>query len=965
MDEPVFFAEDSSEVAEHFAVPDEFRYVGAVDESSIPPVMPTVYLDWEVAKRLQFEGQRSIETDLEVAGILLGTRSADSQIIRVSHIAVARDEDSSPVHFKFSYSVWDDLIDQMEEMSQRAGEELLLLGWYHTHPNMAVFLSRYDLRTHRDFARPYQFALVLAPEAGTDTTAVGFFCNRGDGTPLLPGVRLYGVGKKEDVGRALPWRFQSVEAEGVYEGEGEGEEEGEEAIFESPEVTQLGVVRMEDPDWLTLGEDPSEGPVLAILEAMAASVVETKADRIAVLLGTKTRDNHITINRVRFLGSMGDSPEQERADILGALRFMAEAFPAHNDQKILGVVRLVSPHRFRRGDAYDPVEHNIRIALLLGEVGYDLDQVPFQVGIALYPGIEEDAIFFQVFAQHKTSRPVPLMSMRALAVPSMRANERYEPVDGPIFNIDEEPCHKPPSYGAGKKAADEKAKKEQARKAPAASPPASQRGDYVDPTTTGTDWDVIEDDTPEKARGGIPLMLLGIGVVAVVLLVALLMFLGGDDQGPAAGDPGASNAPIVIEGEPYEFTISGCGAGWNPTRTCTPLHTGDQAELVRVTRLPAYDAATFEPLEAWLLPKVSQDRPKVRLERRTEGAEWVFSVAATSERWTDFWGDGEPFRATLTMLPRGAELGGGDEWAPLRRSSELILAGKTDAGQHVDEDAGGREAHDDGGSKPSGPVRLKWNANGSSAFATVYDRSRQAFNGPLYVEGEGDAGGTWAVSLSEGGRLLGTGKSAGGVTNGARTNIGPAVGEVMKAPAIAAKLAAVQGEAPVIQATLTPPDRSAPLELEITLRGEGVQASITHRVCVMAEREDGQPLLGAKAGETTNDVVGEFSINPKGGRKTFAERDAFAAGSCGDGSSSRWANVAFAGPMQLSFRYTGSDEAIAVRVPAKYVLPDGTGLYEPGSNSCFSATVTLDAAGNQSRAPKVKKVGKLVDGACQ
>ena len=182
MDEPVFFAEDTSEVATHFDVPAEHQYIGKVDESSIDPEMPTIYLQWEVAKRLQFEGQRSIQEDLEVAGILLGTRSADDSVIKVSHIAVAKDEDSSPVHFKFSYSVWDDLIDQMEEMSNEAGEELLLLGWYHTHPNMAVFLSRYDLRTHRDFARPYQFALVLAPRVGTSQT-VG-----------LPGAHLRRVG---------------------------------------------------------------------------------------------------------------------------------------------------------------------------------------------------------------------------------------------------------------------------------------------------------------------------------------------------------------------------------------------------------------------------------------------------------------------------------------------------------------------------------------------------------------------------------------------------------------------------------------------------------------------------------------------------------------------------------------------------------------------------------------------------
>ena len=168
--------------------------------------------------------------------------------------------------------------------------------------------------------------------------------------------------------------FTTRAGAGQEEGDEDGQvDEEEDTEADEPEVAQLGVVRMEDPDWLTLGEDPSEGAVLPILEGMAAAVVETKKDRIGVLLGTKTKDNHITINRVRFLGTMRDDADGERVDILGALRFMAESFPAHHSEKILGVCRIVSPHRFRRGDAYDPCEHNIRIALLLGEVGYDLD----------------------------------------------------------------------------------------------------------------------------------------------------------------------------------------------------------------------------------------------------------------------------------------------------------------------------------------------------------------------------------------------------------------------------------------------------------------------------------------------------------------------------------------------------------------------------------------------------------------
>ncbi len=971
MDEPVFFAEDTSEVATHFDVPAEHQYIGKVDESSIDPEMPTIYLQWEVAKRLQFEGQRSIQEDLEVAGILLGTRSADDSVIKVSHIAVAKDEDSSPVHFKFSYSVWDDLIDQMEEMSNEAGEELLLLGWYHTHPNMAVFLSRYDLRTHRDFARPYQFALVLAPRVGTSQTAVGFFCNRGEGTPLLPGLRLYDVTPGDDVGRALPWGFQDLEAEGVYEGEGETEDDGADTQDDDPEVAQLGVVRMEDPDWLTLGEDLSEGAVLPILEGMAAAVVETKKDRIGVLLGTKTADNHITINRVRFLGTMRDDPDGEREDILGALRFMSASFPAHNEQKILGVCRIVSPHRFRRGDAYDPCDHNIRIALLLGDVGYDLDQVPFQVGIALYPGIEEDTLFFQVFAQHKTSRPVPLMSMRALAPPSMRANERYEPVDGPIFNVDEDPCHEPPTFGARKKAQDDEARKSsraipiQSQIAGVALGTPSARGDYVDPTTTGVDWDAIEDDRAGEKKGGVPLLLVGMGIASVVILIGLLTFMGKNIPDDGSGeDVAPAGEPIVLEGEPYNFSLTGCGAGWNPTRACAPFadpESPDKVELVRVQRLPAYDSATFEPLEAWLLPKVRQDRPKVRLDRRADGDNWIFSVLLGQARWEDFWGEGDTFQATLVLVPHGAELRGGDELEPLRRTQELLLAGPTERDSEPSPRGPDRGSEgDEDEPQPTSDSTWLWKATQGGQHSAVYDRHRTSFTSPLFVEGEGD--GRWSIELRDGtGATLGSKKSQKVVADGSRTDLRPALQGVLRSPKIAAALAGIAGDSPRASLLLTPPGSRDVLELDVTLRG-AAKLTVQHKVCVMALREDGEPL--ATISEQSK-VVGEYAVNPTDSRSTMAPREAFATGTCSDGgNSSRWVPVEFGpGQMQLTFRYTGKEE-----FPFKNIAraPVPATWYVPGAEpSCLTFTVTLNAGGVQSRAPKIEQAYSLAGGRCQ
>jgi proteasome lid subunit RPN8/RPN11 len=54
-----------------------------------------------------------------------------------------------------------------------------LLGWYHTHPRMGIFLSEYDTWLHNHFFPfPYQVALVVEPHSASG----GFFIRESDGT---------------------------------------------------------------------------------------------------------------------------------------------------------------------------------------------------------------------------------------------------------------------------------------------------------------------------------------------------------------------------------------------------------------------------------------------------------------------------------------------------------------------------------------------------------------------------------------------------------------------------------------------------------------------------------------------------------------------------------------------------------------------------------------------------------------
>jgi proteasome lid subunit RPN8/RPN11 len=54
-----------------------------------------------------------------------------------------------------------------------------IVGWYHTHPRMGVFLSQYDTWLHGSFfPEPWQVALVVEPHSST----AGFFIRQVDGS---------------------------------------------------------------------------------------------------------------------------------------------------------------------------------------------------------------------------------------------------------------------------------------------------------------------------------------------------------------------------------------------------------------------------------------------------------------------------------------------------------------------------------------------------------------------------------------------------------------------------------------------------------------------------------------------------------------------------------------------------------------------------------------------------------------
>lgn len=102
--------------------------------------------------------------DREVGGLLLGRPFIDPEEHRIYpiiiHAIAARFATESRGHLTFTHRTWLDLIQQREEHFPR--EEVM--GWYHTHPGLSIFLSEWDLLIHRHFFRePWQIALVVDP----------------------------------------------------------------------------------------------------------------------------------------------------------------------------------------------------------------------------------------------------------------------------------------------------------------------------------------------------------------------------------------------------------------------------------------------------------------------------------------------------------------------------------------------------------------------------------------------------------------------------------------------------------------------------------------------------------------------------------------------------------------------------------------------------------------------------------
>lgn len=137
-----------------------------------------IFVDLDVMRDM--EAHAKSNTRVELGGVMLGQQQVDDQgrpFVVITECLRAEHYEATSVNFKFTHETWSQIT------RQRSGfrPDLAMVGWYHTHPGLTVFLSGMDLFICNNFFnRPLDVALVIDP-CGQDR---GWFQWTDDDSPV-------------------------------------------------------------------------------------------------------------------------------------------------------------------------------------------------------------------------------------------------------------------------------------------------------------------------------------------------------------------------------------------------------------------------------------------------------------------------------------------------------------------------------------------------------------------------------------------------------------------------------------------------------------------------------------------------------------------------------------------------------------------------------------------------------------
>ena len=147
--------------------------LGLTRPPSILPQQAYIFVDRAALEKAQAHLRGNVE--VEQGGLLLGQAFFDPQthayLLLVWDALPAPDGIETPTFFGYTASSWRALTPQLQQMPV----DWTVIGSYHSHPNMGVFLSETDLDTQEEiFCADWQIALVIDPVK----EEIGFFVGK-------------------------------------------------------------------------------------------------------------------------------------------------------------------------------------------------------------------------------------------------------------------------------------------------------------------------------------------------------------------------------------------------------------------------------------------------------------------------------------------------------------------------------------------------------------------------------------------------------------------------------------------------------------------------------------------------------------------------------------------------------------------------------------------------------------------
>lgn len=137
---------------------DRGRAVLAYDSPSADPI--PVFISEQVMRAV--ERQSAADKERETGGVLLGGfyRNDEGSFVEVIDLIEAESATGTDVSLTFTHQTWE----LIHEQVARRGDDAQIVGWYHSHPGLGVFMSKQDEFIHSSFfADPWHVAIVNDP----------------------------------------------------------------------------------------------------------------------------------------------------------------------------------------------------------------------------------------------------------------------------------------------------------------------------------------------------------------------------------------------------------------------------------------------------------------------------------------------------------------------------------------------------------------------------------------------------------------------------------------------------------------------------------------------------------------------------------------------------------------------------------------------------------------------------------